>query len=408
MIAPDPHPVGSVTELSSDGYIALRGMLTREPVDRYHTGNYLFLESLIRKCSADPNIQAIVLDIDCQGGAVHGIDKVLAAIQESKKPVLAIVTGVCASAAYWIASACNQIVAFEDTEIGSIGAMAITPEMPQMRVSQYSPRKNAQDEAVDEIVDAACIRFLKTVATNRGFPEEDPMAISLRVGEGKMMTASEALDRGLIDQVLAALPAKKEDNMADKEEEKKDGEAPSSADVSDKKEEDLEKKEENLSSEDVEKEDSLEDLKKQRDELANKLAELEDRIKQLEAPSTSAVQMGGVIQALSSKVLALEAAVAKAQQDKIKADREALLAGYIAEGKITPSEKEVAASLLTHDRALFDKTYSTRASIFGRKSFEGAVSTQESEDLAAKALEEARTSGKPFIEVYSAMIKEQK
>jgi ClpP class serine protease len=406
MIAPDPHPVGSVTELSQDGYIAIRGMLTREPVDRYHTGNYLYLEEVIRRNEQDPNVRAIVLDFDCQGGSVHGIDKVLAAIQDSTKPTLAIVSGVCASAAYWIASACSQIIAFEGTEIGSIGTMAVTPEMPPMRVSQYSPRKNAQDEAVDEIVDAACIRFLKTVAANRGFIEEDPMAIAQRVGEGKMMTASEALERGLIDQILAAIPAKKEDNMADKDEEKKDGEAPCSADVSDKKEEDMEKKEENLSSEDIEKEDSLDDLKKQRDELANKLAELEDRIKQLEAPSSTAANMSGVIQALSNKVLALEAAVTKAQEEKIRADREALLAGYIAEGKISPSEREVAASLLRHDRALFDKTYSTRASIFGRKSFEGSVSTQENEDLAAKALEQAKTSGKSFVEIYSAMNKE--
>lgn len=403
MIAPIPHPVGSVTELSP-GYLAIRGMLTREPVDPYHTGNYLWLESALRRLSEDNEAKAIVLDFDCQGGAVHGIDKVLAAVSECKKPVLALITGTCASAGYWIASACNQIVAYEDAEIGSIGAMALTPELPPMRVSQFSPRKNAQDEAIDEIVDAACVRFLKTVAVNRGFVEQDPMAISQRVGEGKMMTATEALERGLIDQILAAQPAKEEGSMVDEEKKKDEESSPSCAETEDKKQEDLEKKEENLSAEgDIEKEDNLEDLKKQRDELANKLAELEDRIKQLEAPSSTATNMSGVIQALSNKVLALEAAVTKAQEEKIRADREALLAGYIAEGKIAPSEREVAASLLSHDRALFDKTYSTRASIFGRKSFEGSVSTQENEDLAAKALEQAKTSGKSFIEIYSAM-----
>lgn len=409
MIAPIPHPVGSVTELAPNGYIAIRGMLTREPVDNYHTGNYLFLESLIRSKDADDTVKAIVLDFDCQGGSVHGIDKVLAAIQESKKPVLALVSGTCASAAYWIASACNHIVAYEDTEIGSIGTMAVTPELPPMRVSQFSPRKNAQDEAINEIVDAACIRFLQTVAANRGFAEQDPMAISQRVGEGKMMTAKEALERGLIDQILAAIPAKKEDPMAEEDKSREDKEAPCAEDNADKQQEDLEKKEENLSSEDVEQEDSLEDLRQQRDELANKLAELEDRIKQLEAPSTSATKMGQVVQALSNKVMALEAAVAKAQKEKIEADRNALLAGYIAEGKIAPSEKEVAASLLTHDPKLFEKTYASRASIFGRVSVGGHKEANETtmEEISAKALAQVKASGGNFAELYDSMTKEQ-
>lgn len=406
MIAPIPHPVGSVTELVPKGYIAIRGMLTREPVDPYHTGNYLALETLLRERIEDADVKSIVLDFDCQGGSVHGIDRVLAAIKESPKPILALVTGVCASAAYWIASACNHIVAFEGTEIGSIGAMAVTPELPPMRVSQFSPRKNAQDDAIDEIVDAACIRFLKTVAANRGFIEEDPMAIAQRVGEGKMMTANEALERGLIDQILAVSTAK-EGDMAEEDKKKEDPGTSCAEDNSDKQQEDLEKKEENLSSEDVEQEDNLEDLRQQRDELANKLAELEDRIKQLEAPSTSAVKMGQVVQALSSKVMALEAAVAKAQKEKVEADRTALLASYIAEGKIAPSEKEVAASLLTHDKELFDRTYSTRASIFGRRTIGGDPERQEIAETSAKALEEARKSGKSFVEIYDAMNKEQ-
>lgn len=406
MIAPIPHPVGSVTELVPKGYIAVRGMLTREPVDPYHTGNYIFLENLIRQRAVDSEVKAIVLDFDCQGGSVHGIDKVLAAVKESKKPVLAVVTGVCASAAYWIASACNHIVAFEDTEIGSIGTMALTPELPPMRVSQFSTRKNAQDEAVDEIVDAACVRFLKTVAANRGFAEEDPMAISQRVGEGKMMTALEALDRGLIDQILAAAPAGKEDAM-DKEEDKKQEEekkAPEAAENTDQQQENMEKKEENLSSEDVEKEDNVEDLKKQRDELANKLAELEDRIKQLEAPSTSASKMTHVVQALSSKVMALEAAVAKAQQEKVMADRTALIAGYVAEGKIAPSEKEIAASLLEHDPKLFEKTFSTRASIFGRVTIgtNNAPNPEEENSASAKALADAKAGKGNFCDLMAA------
>lgn len=223
-----------------------------------------------------------------------------------------------------------------------------------------------------------------------------------------MMTASEALERGLIDQILAVSTAK-EGDMEDEEKKKEDPGTSCAEDNSDKQQEDMEKKEENLSSEDVEQEDSLEDLRQQRDELANKLAELEDRIKQLEAPSTSAVKMGQVVQALSSKVMALEAAVAKAQKEKLEADRTALLASYIAEGKIAPSEREVAASLLTHDRALFDKTYSARASIFGRRSIGGDPERQEASETSAKALAEAMSgkSGKSFVEIYDAMNKEQ-
>jgi len=74
------------------------------------------------------NISSVVLDIDSGGGAVDAVAPLVQAIAKVRnthnKPVVASVD-LAASAAYWIASACNKIVANNEisAEVGSIGVM---------------------------------------------------------------------------------------------------------------------------------------------------------------------------------------------------------------------------------------------------------------------------------------------
>lgn len=73
------------------------------------------------------NIQEIILCFDSPGGQVNGIVNLYNLIKSVSKvkPVIAYVEGMCCSAAYWLASACDKIIASNPScEVGSIGVMA--------------------------------------------------------------------------------------------------------------------------------------------------------------------------------------------------------------------------------------------------------------------------------------------
>lgn len=70
------------------------------------------------------NITAHLLEIDSGGGEATIVDTVAMAIRGLEKPVVAIVNGMAASAAYYLAAAADEIYASERTDmLGSIGVV---------------------------------------------------------------------------------------------------------------------------------------------------------------------------------------------------------------------------------------------------------------------------------------------
>jgi ClpP class serine protease len=77
----------------------------------------------VQKAFADPNVESILLDINSPGGEVTGVMEAADAIREmcKTKQIVAFTDSLCASAAYWIASACDAIFVTATSDIGSIG-----------------------------------------------------------------------------------------------------------------------------------------------------------------------------------------------------------------------------------------------------------------------------------------------
>lgn len=75
----------------------------------------------LREADADPAAAAVVLDIDSPGGSVAGVVECADAVRSLSKPCVAYAADLCASAAYWIASAADEIVCGPTCEIGSVG-----------------------------------------------------------------------------------------------------------------------------------------------------------------------------------------------------------------------------------------------------------------------------------------------
>lgn len=72
----------------------------------------------------DPEISAIVLDIDSPGGQVDGTEELAQAVRLSGKPVVAYIDGLGASAAYWIASQA-QYIYINSASTGYAGSLGV-------------------------------------------------------------------------------------------------------------------------------------------------------------------------------------------------------------------------------------------------------------------------------------------
>jgi protease-4 len=122
--------------------IRMTGALTKNsqmcgPAGMAQMGDWL------KQAFADDSIDAVLLFIDSPGGTVAGTETLVEIIKSKNKPVVAFVDDMACSAAYWIASACNEIIANNTTaQIGSIGVvlgfMDVQPALEKQGVKFHS------------------------------------------------------------------------------------------------------------------------------------------------------------------------------------------------------------------------------------------------------------------------------
>lgn len=168
------------------------------------------LHQAVKQYAEDKSISRIVLDIDSPGGDARGISELAATIKSvtNIKPVIAYASGQCASAAYWIASACTKIYASNTALIGSIGAVAgyrkDKDKNVEEIVSSQSPNKrldvdNKDDRAIiQQNIDDLAGVFISTVASYRGMTDEEVIKAG---NKGAVLIASKALENKLIDGI---------------------------------------------------------------------------------------------------------------------------------------------------------------------------------------------------------------
>lgn len=168
------------------------------------------LHQAVKQYAEDSSISRIVLDIDSPGGDARGISELASTIKATTKikPVIAYASGQCASAAYWIASACTKVYASNTSLIGSIGAVAgyrkDKDTTVEEIVSSQSPNKrldieNKDDRAIiQQNIDDLAGVFISTVASYRGMTPEEVIKAG---NKGAVLIASKALENKLIDGI---------------------------------------------------------------------------------------------------------------------------------------------------------------------------------------------------------------
>lgn len=158
----------------------------------------------------NPDIKAILLNVDSPGGEANGIAEFAQMIYQARemKPVTAYVGGLGASAAYWIASAAGELVASDTAMLGSIGTI-VTVDDPNADgeytfVSHQSPRKRMDPttetgaDDIQALVDALSEVFVEAVATHRGVTADRVLS---KFGQGGILVGKRAVSAGMADRL---------------------------------------------------------------------------------------------------------------------------------------------------------------------------------------------------------------
>lgn len=174
--------------------------------------SYEILAQDFNKALNDPNISAIVFDVDSPGGEVNGCSELADMIYNArgKKPVIAYASGSCCSGAYWIASACDKIMAADTAILGSIGVVSIFEKEDDKKtieiVSSQSPNKRPDvetDEGKAKIqahIDALAEVFINKIALHRDISPKDVIE---NFGGGDVFVGQNAVRNGLADSLAS-------------------------------------------------------------------------------------------------------------------------------------------------------------------------------------------------------------
>jgi signal peptide peptidase SppA len=90
----------------------------------------------IDEFSANPQVTRIAFQVSSPGGTVTGVEELSNKVRNISKPTMAYTDSEMASAAYWVASAADKVVASPSSTVGSIGVYMTIADMTEMAKAQ--------------------------------------------------------------------------------------------------------------------------------------------------------------------------------------------------------------------------------------------------------------------------------
>jgi protease-4 len=190
------------------------------PIDGEILGARDTIDALHRYAKND-RVKAIIMRINSPGGAIAPSQEIYEEIRNvrarSGKPIIASLDSVAASGGYYIASACDRIVANPGSITGSIGVIlqwmetkdllawaklkpeTITSGAMKAAGSPYQDLTDAQRAYFQAIVMQLHSQFVRAVAAGRkGKLSEADVS---KIADGRVFTGEQALGMKLVDQL---------------------------------------------------------------------------------------------------------------------------------------------------------------------------------------------------------------
>ena len=176
------------------------------------------ISAAIRGAHANSRVSRILLNVDSPGGGVYGVAELASEIMRLRgpKPMVAQANSLMASAAYWIGSACDELVCTPSGEIGSIGVYGVHQDWSAayeelgvkftlVRAGKFkaegvdfAPLGDEATAYMQKRVDEYYSMFVRSVAKGRGVSE---FQVRNGFGEGRVVGAAEGVMLKMADRV---------------------------------------------------------------------------------------------------------------------------------------------------------------------------------------------------------------
>ncbi|WP_395373750.1 signal peptide peptidase SppA [Marinicella sp. W31] len=174
--------------------------------------------ALLERARLDESVKAVVLRVNSPGGGVFASEQIrrqVDALKAAGKPTVVSMGNVAASGGYWISMTSDAIWADEATITGSIGIYGLLLTYPKLFeklgistdgvgttkwVGAFNPDRDLNPEFAELIqsnVEFGYQQFISSVAAARGLE----VNMVDRIARGRVWTAKQAHDLGLIDQL---------------------------------------------------------------------------------------------------------------------------------------------------------------------------------------------------------------
>lgn len=210
------------TGTPSENYIAVLNIEGTISENDGYTYDQQFLLDSVEELMEDEYNLGLLLHIDSPGGAVYQIDELYLKLMEYKestgRPVYAAIESYAASGGYYVACAADKIYANRNAITGSIGVIMgefvdvsglldslgvdvtyVSSGVNKAMGSSFEPLTEEQKAIYQSIVDESYDRFVDIIAESRGLDE----AVVRTLADGRIYTATQALNHGMIDGVEA-------------------------------------------------------------------------------------------------------------------------------------------------------------------------------------------------------------
>jgi len=171
----------------------------------------------LRKLRHNDNVKAVVLRVNSPGGSAIASEVIRAELKllAEKKPLVVSMGTVAASGGYWIATVGNRVFAQSNTITGSIGVIAIIPNLSGVAgnfginvegvktgaqadiFSLLQPRRPESMQIIQRSVDNIYAKFLDRVVEARHLDR----AVVEELAGGRVWSGADAQARGLVDEI---------------------------------------------------------------------------------------------------------------------------------------------------------------------------------------------------------------
>jgi protease IV len=172
----------------------------------------------LERAREDPSVKAVLLDIESPGGGIVASDHIhseILRVKEEGIPVVAYFGDTAASGGYYVAAPADHIIANSATITGSIGAIAIIPNLEELyeklgiemqtvtagelkdMLQPSRPMTDEERAVIQGFLDETHEDFINVVAEGRDMDLDEVRVLA----DGRIYTGRQAVENGLVDDL---------------------------------------------------------------------------------------------------------------------------------------------------------------------------------------------------------------